>query len=66
MFVPPLAERAMQHLVDIPLGVQQFIGPPFPLLVLGVPGVFLYQQGVDLRRQRLGRGQLGDAMALKN
>ncbi len=47
----------MQHLVDIPLDGQQFIGLPFPLLVLGVPGVLLYQQGVDLRRQRLGGGE---------
>lgn len=45
----------MKHLVDAPLDRQQFIGPPL-LLALGVPGVLLGKQGLDLRRQCLGGG----------
>ena len=41
------------HQVDAPLDCQQFIDPPFLLLALGVPGVLLGKQGLDLRRQCL-------------
>ena len=41
------------HQVDVPLDRQQFIDPPFLLLALGVPGVLLGQQGLDLCRQCL-------------
>ena len=44
----------MKHQVDVPPDRQPFIDPPFLLLVLGVPGVLLGKQGLDLRRQRLG------------
>lgn len=43
----------MKHLVDIPPDRQQFIGPPLLLLALGVPGIFLGKQGLDLCCQRL-------------
>ena len=41
------------HQVDVPLDCQQFIDPPFLLLTLGVPGVLLGKQGLDLRCQCL-------------
>ena len=44
---------AVKHQVDVPLNRQQFIDPPLLLLALGVPGVLLGQQGLDLRRQCL-------------
>ena len=42
------------HQVDVPPDRQPFIDPPFLLLALGVPGVLLGKQGLDLRRQCLG------------
>ncbi len=66
MLVPLLDGCSMQNLVDVPLDGQQFIGPPFPLLVLGVPGVLLHQQGIDLRRQHLVEGSRACPWALKN
>ena len=57
MLVPPLAGCAVMHQVDVPLDRQQFIDPPLLLLVLGVPGVLLGEQGPDLRCQCLdGKG----------
>ena len=53
MCVPSLAGRIVKHLVDVPPDRQQFIGPPLLLLALGVPGVLLGKQGLDLRRQCL-------------
>ena len=43
----------MKRLVAVPLDCQQFIGLPFLLLALGVPGVLLGEQNLDLRRQCL-------------
>ena len=65
MFVPPLAGRSMKHLFNVPLDSQQFICPPSMLLVLGIPGILLGQQRLDLRRQFLGWRELGDTVGLK-
>ena len=54
MFVLPLVGRTVKYLVDVSPDRQQFIDPPFLLSALGVPGVLLGKQGLDLRRQRLG------------
>ena len=43
----------MKRLVAVPLDCQQFIDPPLLFLALGVPGVLLGKQGLDLRRQCL-------------
>ena len=53
MLIPLLAGCAVKYLVDVPLDRQQIIAPPLLLLVLGVPGVLLGKQGLDLRRQCL-------------
>ena len=53
MFVLPLVGRTVKYLVDVSPDRQQFIDPPLALLVLGVPGVLLGKQGLDLRRQCL-------------
>ena len=55
MPIPSLAGHIVKHLVDVPLDRQQFIDPPFLLLALGVPGILLGMQGLDLRRQCLDR-----------
>ena len=65
MLVPPLAGCAVKHLVDVPLDGHQLVRLPLALLVLGVPGVLLGHQRLDLRRQLLGGGQLGDAVGLE-
>ena len=38
------------HQIDVPLDCQQFIASPLAPLALGVPGVLLGKQGLDLRR----------------
>ena len=65
MLVPPLAGRTVKHLVDVPLDGQQLVRLPLTLLILIVPGVLLGHQGLDLRRQLLDGGQLGDAVGLE-
>ena len=65
MLVPPLAGRTMKYLLDVPFDGQQFIGPLFLLLVLGVKGVLLRQQFLDLRCQFLGRREFSDSFCLK-
>ena len=41
----------MKHPADVPPDRQQLIDSPLLLLVLGVSGVLLGKQGLDLRRQ---------------
>lgn len=65
VLIHPLAGCAVEHLVDIPLDSQQFISPLLLLLVLGVFGILLGQQHLDLRRQLLSWRELGDGFDLK-
>ena len=65
MLVPPLAGRAVKHLVDVPLDGHQLVRFPLALLVLGVPGILFRQQRINLRRQLFDGGQLGDAIGLE-
>ena len=44
------------HPADVPPDRQQLIDSPLLLLALGVPGVLLGKQGLDLRRQCLDGG----------
>lgn len=44
------------HQIDVPLDCQQFIASLLAPLALGVPGVLLGKQGLDLRRQCLDGG----------
>ena len=65
MLVPPLAGCAVKHLVDVPLDGQQLVRLPLAVMVLGVPGVLLGEQGLDLLRQPFDGGQLGNALGLE-